>query len=141
MYEKIDWEICLGCCFTKLSMNLIGKNVENDINLAKYLLKENRIKEFICITHIFRNTDIMNTNVLDKDTLGIINKINGKEIRTMNDLRKIIYKYKNSYYNIEFENGKKIILSDVDKKARILDKSIIEEYNIFPTKFYNKWIS
>ena len=140
IYEKIDWEICLGCCFTKLNMNLIELNMINNINLTKYLLKEYRNKNYVCITHIFRNTDIEDINILDSDKLGILYKINNKEINTMDDLREIIYKNKNSYYNIEFENGKKIILSDIDKKARNIDKKIIEEYNIIPTKFMNKWL-
>ena len=58
----------------------------------------------------------------------------------MDDLRKILYKYRNSYYNIEFENGKKIILSDINKKARNIDKELLEEYNIFPTEFSKKWL-
>ena len=140
MHEPIDWEICLGCCFTPLNMSLIDINVMENINLAKYLLKENRLKDFVCITNTFRNTDIADTNVLDADKIGIINKINGKEIRTMDDLRKILYKHRNSYYHIEFESGKKIILSDINKKARIIDKELLEEYNIFPTEFSKKWL-
>tara|TARA_Y100000741_G_scaffold281829_1_gene221616 strand:- start:223 stop:1923 length:1701 start_codon:yes stop_codon:yes gene_type:complete len=140
MHERIDWEICLGCCFTPLNMSLIEVNVMENINLAKYLLKENRLKDYVCITNTFRNTDIADTNVLDDDKIGIISKINDKEIRTMDDLRKILYKYRNSYYNIEFESGKKIILSDVNKKARIIDKELLEEYNIFPTEFSKKWL-
>ena len=140
MHEPIDWEICLGCCFTPLNMSLIETNLNDNINLAKYLLKENRVKDFICITNTFRNTDIVDTDVLEDDKIGIINKINDEEIRTMDDLRKILYKYRNSYYNIEFENGKKIILSDIDKKSRNIDKEIFIEYNIFPTKFSKKWL-
>ena len=140
MHEPIDWEICLGCCFTPLNMSLIEVNVMENVNLAKYILKENRLKDFVCITNTFRNTDIADTNVLDDDKIGIISKINDKEIRTMDDLRKILYKYRNSYYNIEFESGKKIILSDIDKKARIIDTELLEEYNIFPTEFSKKWL-
>lgn len=140
MHEPIDWEICLGCCFTPLNMSLIEVNVMENINLAKYILKENRLKDFVCITNTFRNTDIADTNVLDADKIGIISKINDKEIRTMDDLRKILYKHRNSYYNIEFESGKKIILSDIDKKARIIDEELFEEYNIFPTEFSKKWL-
>ena len=108
--------------------------------LAKYILKENRQRKFVCITNTFRNTNIADTNVLEDDKLGIISKINDNEIRTMDDLRKILYKYKNSYYDIEFENGKKIILSDIDGEARIIDKEILEEYSIFPTEFSKKWL-
>ena len=140
MHEPIDWKFVLGCCFTPLNMSLIDINVMENINLAKYLLKENRLKDFVCITNTFRNTDIADTNVLDADKIGIINKINGKEIRTMDDLRKILYKHRNSYYHIEFESGKKIILSDINKKARIIDKELLEEYNIFPTEFSKKWL-
>ena len=66
--------------------------------------------------------------MLFRSKIGIISKINDKEIRTMDDLRKVLYKYRNSYYNIEFESGKKIILSDVNKKARTIDKELLEEY-------------
>ena len=58
----------------------------------------------------------------------------------MDDLRKVLYKYRNSYYNIEFESGKKIILSDIDKKARIIDRELLEEYSIFPKEFSKKWL-
>tara|TARA_Y100000741_G_scaffold354009_3_gene327813 strand:- start:763 stop:2439 length:1677 start_codon:yes stop_codon:yes gene_type:complete len=146
-YETIDWEICLGCCFTPLCVPLIIKN-DIDINLEnlnkiddmeKFLSYKNRRKNWICISNVFPNTIVYDTHIIEEKKIDVIIKICDKKVRTMDKLRKVLKANKNKFIKIEFENGKVLVLSDKDGRARNIDKKIYEEHNIIPTDFANDW--
>ena len=151
-YEKIDYEICLGCCFTPLTKQLIlNRNSDkleelleemSKINpLEKFLTEKYKKKSWICISNIFPNTPAYDTYIIDSKNIDIINKINGKKIRSMDKLRNILLDNKNKYISIEFENGKMLVISDIDSNARIIDKQIYQEHNIkILNDFTEKWL-
>ena len=151
-YEKIDYEICLGCCFTPLTKQLIlNRNSDkleelleemSKINpLEKFLTEKYKNKSWICISNIFPNTPAYDTYIIDSKNIDIINKINGKKIRSMDKLRNILLDNKNKYISIEFENGKMLVISDIDSNARIIDKQIYQEHNIkILNDFTEKWL-
>lgn len=151
-YEKIDYEICLGCCFTPLTKQLIlNRNSDkleelleemSKINpLEKFLTEKYKKKSWICISNIFPNTPAYDTYIIDSKNIDIINKINGKKIRSMDKLRNILLDNKNKYISIEFENGKMLVISDIDSNARIIDKQIYQEHNIkILNDFAEKWL-
>ena len=59
----------------------------------------------------------------------------------MDKLRKILLNNKNKYISIEFENGKMLVISDIDSNARIIDKQIYQEHNInILNDFPQKWL-
>jgi S1-C subfamily serine protease len=143
IYKPLDWEICLGCCFTPLNTPLITLNLKNDnYLLSRFLLDKYREKNWIAITNIFPDTDAFNTHIIEYGSIDIIKKINNISINTMKELREILNKFKNKYYSIEFEDGKKMILSDINGSSRKIDKYIYNKYNIIlPTDFSKKWIA
>ena len=57
----------------------------------------------------------------------------------MDELRTALNKEKGKYITIDFENGKRMVISDIDKKARIMDKQIYENNKIKLTPFGEKW--
>ena len=59
----------------------------------------------------------------------------------MDKLRNILLDNKNKYISIEFENGKMLVISDIDSNARIIDKQIYQEHNIkILNDFEEKWL-
>ena len=148
-YKKLDWEICLGCCFTPLSIPLI--TIDDDMSnitdlsiktintLERFLNYNNRKKNWICISNIFPNTSVYDTHIIKEKKIDVIIKVCGEKVRTMDKLREVLKKNKNEYIKIEFDNGKILVISDIDGKSRKDDKKIYEEYNIIPTDFANEW--
>lgn len=152
IYKPIDWEICLGCCFTPLSLNLIQENTidrlandEKQINdISHFTLDEYRKKQWIAISNVFPNTEASKIRIIDYgfNDIDIIKSINNINIHTMNELRNVLNKFKNKKYIIELFSGKKFILSDINSKSRNIDKHIYQKYNIIPVSdFSKKWIS
>ena len=143
-YKKLDWEICVGCCFTPLCIPLIMKTnsdiMEMGVNeMERFLNYKNRNKNWLCISNIFPNTVAYETHIIEEKKIDVIIKICDKKVRTMDKLRRVLKENKNKYIKIEFENGKVLVISDKDAKARSVDKKIYKEHNIIPTDFANDW--
>ena len=143
-YKKLDWEICVGCCFTPLCIPLIIKTnsdiMEMGVNeMERFLNYKNRNKNWLCISNIFPNTVAYETHIIEEKKIDVIIKICDKKVRTMDKLRRVLKENKNKYIKIEFENGKILVISDKDGKARSVDKKIYKEHNIIPTDFANDW--
>ena len=142
-YKPLDWEICLGCCFTPLSIPLVkmtsSKINEENEDLHYFLIDKYRNKNWIALTHIFPEADTYKSNILDKNEIGVITKIGKYEVTTMDELRNALNKEKGKYITIDFENGKRMVISDIDKKARKMDKKIYESNKIKFTEFGEKW--
>lgn len=143
-YKPLDWEICLGCCFTPLSIPLVKMTSiiinEDNEDLHYFLIDKYRNKNWIALTHIFPEADIYKSHILDKNEIGVITKIGKYEVTTMDELRNALNKEKGKYITIDFENGKRMVISDIDKKARKMDKNIYENNKIKLTDYAKKWI-
>ena len=146
MYKPIDWEICLGCCFTPLNIDLVKissyKSANSDIeDLHYFLTDKNREKKWIALTHIFPTSDTYKSHILKNKEIGVITHINDTNVTTMNELRQILTKNKGKLITVDFENGKRLVVSDINGNARKIDKNIYEENKIKPTEFGKKWIN
>lgn len=144
IYKELEWEICLGCCFTKLSHQLLFKKDISleDLKLSKYLFEPYRSKEFLTITNIFPNTDAYESHLLKDNNILIIEKINNHKIKNISDLEKVLKKYGDNYFTIDFYNGERLVISNKKNKARIKDKEIYEKMKIkLPSKFAEYWTS
>ena len=145
-YKPLDWEICLGCCFTTLSIPLIKSTFMNNISqdddlddLEYFLIDEYRNKNWVALTQIFPESDTYKSHILKNKEIGVITKIGKHKVTTMDELRTALNKEKGKYITIDFENGKRMVISDIDKKARIMDKQIYENNKIKLTPFGEKW--
>ena len=141
IYEELDWEICLGCCFTPLSAPLIKYFDKSDNDLERFLMDEYRYKNWITITNIFPETEAYASHIIDEGDIDVIEKICNTEVRTMDEVRNVLQNNKNKYISIDFEDGKRMVVSDIEGKARNTDKNIYEEQNIKYTDFAkNTWL-
>ena len=59
----------------------------------------------------------------------------------MDELRTILSKLKGKYITVDFENGKRMVISDIKGNTRQIDKQIYEEHKIKLTPFAEKWTS
>jgi len=144
MYRTVDWEICLGCCFTPLNIDLVKisgiKSSNSDIeNLHYFLTDKNREKKWIALTHIFPTSDTYKSHILKNGEIGVNTHINNTNVTTMDELRTELNKNIGKYITVDFENGKRMVVSDINKNARKIDKKIYEENKIKITEFGKKW--
>ena len=144
MYKQIDWEICLGCCFTPLNIDLVKisgiKSANSSIeDLHYFLTDKNREKKWIALTHIFPTSDTYKSHILKNGEIGVITHINNMCVSTMDELRSALSKNIGKYITVDFENGKRMVVSDINKNARKIDKKIYEDNKIKPTEFGKKW--
>ena len=110
-------------------------------NLLQYLSPENKRESKVLITHIFPNSYVKNFDIInDFDILDTVNK---KKIRTLEDFRKYI-KYTKKMGNKEFitfttEINNSIVLSikELLKEEKVFAETY--KYNISPLfKYFNK---
>lgn len=146
IYKPIDWEICLGCCFTPLNIPLVKisslkKRNSNIEDLHYFLIDKYRNKNWIALTHIFPNSDAYKSHILKDNEVGVITHINNTNVSTMDELRTILSKLKGKYITVDFENGKRMVISDIKGNTRQIDKQIYEEHKIKLTPFAEKWTS
>lgn len=150
-YKPLEWEICMGCCFTPLVVPLIQmtqkkSNIlqeddfdEDSEDLSYFLQDKYRNKNWIALTHIFPESDSYKSYILKKNEIGVITHINNKEITTMDELRNFLINLKDKYITIDFENGKRLVISNENKKIQKQDKLIYENNKIKFTDFALKW--
>ena len=142
-YEKIDWEVALGCCWSSLSASLVKKYTDNieDISLIRFLMDNYRYKNWITITKVFPDTEAFSSHIIPHGNIDVVSKIGNIEVSTMDDVREALNKNKNKYITIDFEDGKRMVINDIDGIARATDKQIYTEQNIILTKFGKTWIN
>lgn len=146
IYKPIDWEICLGCCFTPLNIPLVKisgmKKRNSDIeDLHYFLIDKYRNQNWIALTHIFPTSDTYKSHILKNNEIGVITHINNIKVCTMDELRSALMKAKNKYITVDFENGKRLVVSDIKGHTRKIDKKIYQENKIKLTPFAEKWTS
>ena len=57
----------------------------------------------------------------------------------MGDLRKVLKNINTKYITIDFENGKRSVVSNINYKAQKIDKEIYEQNKIILTEFGKVW--
>jgi len=143
-YKPLDWEICLGCCFTPLSIPLVkmtqNNNTQSDSDdLHYFLIDKYRNKNWIALTHVFPDTDTYKSHILKKEEIGVITKIGPHDVCTMDELRAALLKESGKLITVDFEDGKRMVISDLKHNARKMDKKIYDSNKIKLTEFAKKW--
>ena len=105
-------------------------------------MDEYRYKNWIAITNIFPETEAYASHIIDEGDIDVILKICDTEVRTMDEVRNVLQKNKGKYISIDFEDGKRMVVSDINGNACNTDKTIYEEQNIKYTDFAkNIWFN
>ena len=155
--EKIDFEVFGGMIFMEMTDNhlsVIMDGLERDFsgnnqmskiytNLLQYLSPDNKRESKVIITHIFPNSYVKNFDIIDD--FDIIDTVNKKKVRTLNDFRKYIKHTKQignkQFLTLTTEINNSIVLSinELLKEEKVFSNTY--KYNISPLfKFFSKGI-
>jgi serine protease Do len=141
--EKIDYEIFGGFIVMEMTNNHLDKimrslnlsdssNINVRINnIIKYLDNENKTEKKLIITHVFPNSNISNLEVIRE--FDIIEEVNGKKCKTLNEYRKAAKK------TIKIKNKNYIeIITEVNKRIVLLISDLLDEEVLFSETYkYN----
>ena len=125
-YEKIDYFIMGGIIFVDLRLQHLDY-LTND-ELYKYYENKNQLENVVIIINILKGSYVNNLDIIQ--TGLILNKINNIKVDNCASLKKQFQKIKNNnntFINLDFENGEKLILKT---------KKIIED-DLFLSKEFN----
>lgn len=131
-FEPLDYEIIGGIVIMELSVNHIlsvhkNKNIPKklEIKLESYYEPKNRFENVLFISDILNGSYISTlTNI---DVGEIITKINGKDVKTLHDLRNIV---KN---NIIINKKSYTVIQTVEDTIIVIDQ---QKYNAEKTQLY-----
>lgn len=87
-YDAIEYEIFGGMLLQPLRLNHLPILINNAPSLAKYMEFENQVKPALIVTHIIPNSQVQRLELLREGS--VIAEVNGKEITTLEELRKEI---------------------------------------------------
>ena len=153
--EKIDFEVFGGMIFMELTDNhlsIIMDGLERDFsnnnqmskiytNLLQYLSPENKRESKVIITHIFPNSYVKNFDIIDD--FDILDTVNKKKVRTLNDFRKYIKQTKKIdnkqfvTFTTEINNSIVLSVNELLKEEKIFSDTY--KYNISSLfKYFNK---
>ena len=144
LYEKNDYIIIGGLILMNLTDNLLEQNVNRKYKTSTskalniYEEIQNREEPVIIVTNILPNSILDNEDIINK--FDIIEKINGKNIKTINDIRKIlknpIIKNKNKFIEIITKEKSRTLINY--EKIKENNKTLSETFNFKIDDVFNK---
>jgi serine protease Do len=128
-YENVDYEIFGGMIVMNLTINHAIKMREENPFIIKYWQRENQNEPKLIITHIFPDSETQKARVFYPGT--ILSEVNGKEVKTLLDFRKLIKESKKTgFLTIKSEDKQFMVLS--------LEKIIQEESSLASKYIFKK---
>jgi len=119
-----DYEVFGGMVITQTTMNHILMLIQGVIDpfIFKYLSPENCYEPCIKITHILPGSELDKVNVVGNVSNRFISKVNGHDVKTVEDFRRAILNHAtDEYVVIECQGGAMFALrlDDILKKEKI----------------------
>lgn len=127
--EEIDYEVLGGLVVMPLTLNHIAIFGEHNISMTKYVRPENQYEEALIVTHILPNSQAQQSRIIHPG--AIIEEVNGQEVKTLEDFRKIVSECKEDDY---------LTIRTKDKMfaALSVQKIIADEDRLASRYFYKK---
>jgi serine protease Do len=127
--EEIDYEVIGGLVVMPLTMNHVAMFGERNFSLSKYIRPENQHEPALIITHVLPNSQAQNARILTSGS--IIDEVNNKEVKTLEDFRRIVSECKlDDYLTIRTQDKMFAALS--------VNKIVADEDKISSRYFYIK---
>jgi serine protease Do len=124
--NAIKYEIIGGVVVMELSLNHVNLLIQGNSDLVKYGSPENQHKRSLIITHIFPNSQAYKARVLRPG--GVIEQVNDKEIKTLDDFRAAVLLSKNNDY---------LTIKTIDKMFAVLSvKKILKDEKTLSSRFF-----
>jgi hypothetical protein len=124
-FENINYEIVGGIIFMDLKLKHLSKLEHTDLD--KYSEFKNQIYDKIVVTNIMKGSYINNLELLEEGMT--LEKINNKQVTTVNELIKEFIRLKNNkekYIIYDFTDGTRVVLEL--EKIISEDKFLISKY-------------
>lgn len=86
--QPIEYDIFCGMCISPLTINYLLSSDVVDNDLQSYAKGKKKYKPYLVVTQVFPNTSISKANAVEAG--DIIKMINGRRVRTMEDLRSAV---------------------------------------------------
>ncbi len=126
-YETIDYEIIGGCVFMELALNHVPLLIKRNSLLSRYIELENQTTGQIILSHTLPDSEATRSRILTAGTL--INKVNGIEVKTLDELRAAIKEYADTgYVTFEIDGGAFVVIS--------LERALKDEAYLSSRYFY-----
>lgn len=130
--EEPDYEIWGGMIIQQLNMNII--RILKRQSMLKYSDPTERFTPAVVITHIFRNSEAHKNRILGRG--DIIEKINRKEVFTLEDVRNALETIKDQeYFIVETTEGK---IAALDVKNAIEQEPFLRKTHKYNASRPNK---
>lgn len=129
-YEDIDYIIYGGIVFMNLALNhfTATRGLLHSHN-EKYLWEENRNKNKVIIVNILMDSPIFQSKIFHQG--DIVSKVNGVDIETIDDVRKVIKSKKGKNYCKDY-----ITIKNEKNKVVIMNKKVVDACNTLIQKEY-----
>ena len=127
VFEKIDYETIGGLVVMNLNSNIIDRVVGSNNALATYKETKNVMKEKLVVTNILIGSYLSKLDIMKPG--DIITKINDKNVKNIQEFRKLFFSNKR-FVKIETEGDKLIIIP--------IEKIKEEEGTLMKTYLYTK---
>ena len=122
-FQKFDYVIAGGMCFTPLLLNQMGYLRKFHFIGESGLADEFMFKPKIVLTQVFDNTKAHESEVFQAG--DILEEVNGHKIKTLEDIEKAVKNTKNEYVTFKMDNGSFLA---VNIKRLKHDDKIVKEY-------------
>ena len=141
-YDKIDYQNIGGMVIMPLTNNhLILESFSNSRNLQKYNTLDGKIQEKLVIVNVMKGSKIAENEIIQPPL--IIDKVNGSEVRNMEDLRIALHiinsKNDRKYISFLTENKKFFML---DLQETLKEEEFLSQKLGYPiTEYTNKLLN
>jgi len=133
-FETIEYEVIGGMVILPLSINVINALLEYDNSLAGVMTRYGRpdaqYEEGLVITHIFPDSPAKEAKLLDPGL--IIDTVNGRSVRTLNELRAALLKHKKEkFFTITTQHERRFVVLSYDEvRQKELNLAVKNRYAV-----------
>lgn len=126
-YEKIDYEIIAGMVIQPLTINHLPFLINMSPGLAKYTEMKYQMEPALIITHIFPDSEAQRSRSLAPG--AIVKEINGREVKTLTDLRESLYQGLSSE-NFTIQTAEGVFVVCPFNKVLVEDQKLAKDFFI-----------
>ncbi len=133
-FEKVEYEVIGGMVILPLTINVINALLEYDNSLAsvmtRYARPDAQYEEALVITHVFPDSPAKDAKLLEPGL--IIDTVNGRKVRTLNDLRAALLKYKKEkFFTITTQHERRFVVLSYDEvREKELNLAVKNGYSV-----------
>jgi serine protease Do len=125
-YEAIDYEIIAGMVITPLTLNHVALIAPRMPSLLRYSETKDQLEPALLLAHLFPDSQAHRSRALG---IGyIITEVNGKPVKTLQDLRRVVRASKNAEF-LTFKTENNVFVAFPMKKVLREERRFSQNYH------------